>query len=513
MISPASQRSVPIAWNTLLILVAAKIGIHALLSGPLAWGYMTDELYLLDSLDRLDWGFVDHPPLSVALLLLVRMFLGDSIVAIRILPALFSAAIVLITGLLARELGGGKTAQPLAALAALVTPVYLAMGSYHSMNPIDQALWAVGMLLFARILNGSSDRLWIPLGFVVGLGLLNKIGMLWFGAGIAAGLLLTPDRRRLATRWPWIAGLIAVGLFAPFVLWQWHNDWPFLEFSRNAALHKIGFVSPLKFFLDQILVMNPVTAPLWMAGLVFCFATAAGSRHRPIAWISVTTFVILAVSGSARVHYLAPVFPILFAAGSVLMERLATSRPWLPRTAIVTLITGGLVSLPITVPIFSPPVTEAYQEAIGLSPPQELEGSGRLPLIHALSLHAVALLDAVSEVYRRLPPEDRARATILTGSFGETGAINVLGPKLGLPPSIGTHNQYWLWGPGDATGELMIVVHEPGPQLSRWFRNCERAAEIECPYCMPLLDAKAVFVCREPRRSLRELWPEMKLYR
>ncbi len=132
MISPASQRSVPIAWNTLLILVAAKIGIHALLSGPLAWGYMTDELYLLDSLDRLDWGFVDHPPLSVALLLLVRTFLGDSIVAIRILPALFSAAIVLITGLLARELGGGKTAQPLAALAALVTPVYLAMGSYHS---------------------------------------------------------------------------------------------------------------------------------------------------------------------------------------------------------------------------------------------------------------------------------------------------------------------------------------------------------------------------------------------
>lgn len=508
-----NRRSNPIAWNALLLVVAAKVAIHALSNGPLAWGYMPDELYFLDSVDRLDWGFVDHPPLSIAILVPVQMFLGDSIAAIRILPTLFSAAVVLVTGLLARELGGDRTAQTLAALAALISPIYLAMATYHSMNPVDQALWATGMLLFARILNGGSDRLWIVIGLVVGLGLLNKVSMLWFGAGIAAGLIFTADRVRLVSPGPWAAGLIAAIFFSPFVLWQWHQGWPFIEFSQNAALQKIGSVSPVRFFLDQIVAMNPVTAPLWMAGLVFCFASSSGKRYRPIAWIFVTTFVILALSGSARVHYLAPAFPILFAAGSVLAERLAVSRPWLVPATIVTLIVGGVFALPLSVPILSPRVTAAYQEALGISVNQEREGSERLPPHLALFLAPPALLDAVSGVYRRLPAADRERATILTDEFGATGAVNVLGRSLGLPPSIGTHNQYWLWGPGHATGELMIVLHESEPDLKRWFRDCQRAAEVDCPYCMRWTQAKAVFVCREPRRPLAELWPEMKRYR
>jgi hypothetical protein len=503
----------PIAWSAIGVVVGAKLAIHALSNGPLAWGYMTDELYFLDCAQRLDWGYVDHPPLSIALLVPVRALFGDSLPALHALPALFSASAVLFTGLLAREMGGGRSAQGLAALALLTSGVGLALGTYYSMNPIDQALWAIGMWLLARILNGGKDRLWLALGLLVGVGLLNKVSMLWFGAGLGVGLLLTPERRRLATPWPWAAGAIALALFGPFVWWQQQHGWPFLEFSRNAAQYKVGAVSPLGLLSGQILAMNPLTAPLWLAGLVACFTSPALARYRPIAWIFVTTFGILAASGSARIHYLAPAFPVLLAAGAIVVERVGASRPWLPRTAAISIALAGLVSLPLVVPLLSPAATVAYQERLGIQAPQERESSGVLPIHLALFQHAEATLDAVGRAWASLAPEERARATILTRSFGETGAIDLLGPRRGLPRSIGTHNQYWLWGPGDATGELMLVVGESQQEVERWFRQCVRSAEIECPYCMPMFDAEAVFVCRDARRPMRELWPEMKLYR
>ncbi len=505
-----------IAWPVLLALVGVKVGIHALSSGPLAWGWMTDELYFLDSVGRLDWGFVDHPPLSIALLVPLTALFGDSITAIRILPTLFSAGAVLLTGLLARELGGGRTAQGLAALAILVSPVHLSMGTYHSMNPIDHAIWPLAMLLVVRILGGASPRLWLAVGAVFGLGLLNKVSALWLGAGIALGLIFTSGRRQLATPWPWAAGLIALAIFSPFLLWQQAHGWPFLEFSRNAAVHKVGEVSPLRFFLEQVYVMNPVTAPLWVGGLVYGFVGPTARRTAPVAWIFVAAFAILAFSGSARVHYLAPAVPAAFAAGAIAVERMSATRPGLARMAATAFAIGGIVSLPLSVPLLSPSATVAYSRALGLGSPQEAEGSGALPLHLALFLHTEALLEPVTRVYESLPADDQARAKILTGSFGETGAVNVVGRKRGLPCSIGRHNQYWLWGPGETTGEPMIVVHDQQDrkgELARWFRDCRRAAEIDCPFCMPMFDERAVFVCREPTRPITELWPELKVYR
>jgi hypothetical protein len=509
---PAGARP-PIAWGVLLAVVAAKLAIHALSSGPLAWGYMTDELYFLDCAERLAWGYVDHPPFSIALLAAVRALFGDSLAALRVPATLFSASAVLLTGLLARELGGGRVAQGLAALALLSAPVVLAMGTYYSMNPIDQALWAGGYLLVARILNGGSNRLWLALGALLGIGLLNKVSMLWFGAGLGVGLLLTPERRRLATPWPWLCAAIALACFAPFVAWQHAHGWPFLEFSRDAAENKVGAVSPLALLAGQVMAIGPVAAPLWIAGLVAGFTRPALARYRPLPWIFVTTVAILLAAGGARIHYLAPAFPALLAAGALAVERAAAARPWLPRAVATALAISTLVALPLAVPLLSPAATVAYQGRLGIDAPQERETSGVLPMHLALFQHADATVEAVSRAFATLAPEERARVEILTRSFGETGAIDVLGRARGLPRSLGTHNHYWLWGPGDATGELMIVVNESQAELDGWFRRCDRVAEVECPYCMPMMDAKAVFVCREPRRPLREMWAEMKVYR
>jgi hypothetical protein len=508
-----TPRLEPIAWRLLLALAALSVAFHVVATVWFSWGYMTDELYFLDSVDRLACGFVDHPPLSIAVLRLVRDLLGPSQLAIRLLPALLGGATIVLCGLIAREMGGGRGAQGLAALAALCSPVYLVMGSYYSMNAFEQTLWPLGMFLLLRILNGGDARLWLVLGAVLAAAFLNKVSTLWFAAGIGVGLLLTPARRWLATPWPWVAGLMGLAGLVPFVWWQIAHGWPFVEFSRNAAQYKVGDVSLAAFVREQLLSMNVNGAPLWIGGVIYGLTSRRLSRYRPVAWIFVTVFALLASSGSARPHYLAPAYGAVFAFGAVGLEHLAAGRWWPTVVAGVVLLLGGVGGAPIAVPLLSPEQTIAYQNALGIRPREERERGGALPMHLALFFHAEAVLRGVEKVYESLTPADRARVEILTGSFGETGAIDVLGPARGLPRSIGTHNQYWMWGPGAATGDLMIVVHDSEQQLGQWFENCERRAEIDCPYCMEMMDAKAVFLCRGARRPLAEMWPEMKLYR
>jgi hypothetical protein len=387
------------------------------------------------------------------------------------------------------------------------------MSSYYSMNAFDELFWPLAALLLLRLLNGGAPQLWLALGMVLGLGLLTKVSMLWFGAGMAIGLVLTPSRRWLATPWPWLAAAIAAACLVPYVAWNWQHDWPFLEFSRNAGAYKVGEVSLLAFVAQQLMAMGYGIAPLWLGGVVFILASPALRSYRPVAWIFVTAAVILALSGSARPHYLAPAFPIAFAGGALLAERLAARWRWVPTAVAVWLVIGLAVAAPIAMPVLSPDLTVRYINALGLRPPDERERGGLLPMHLGLFFHAEALLDPLTRVYRSLTPDEQAHVEILTGSFGETGAVNVLGRQRGLPPSIGRHNQYGLWGAGNASGELMLVVHGDEAQLREWFESCERRAEIECGYCMEMMDAQAVYLCRHPRRPLRELWPEMRFYR
>jgi hypothetical protein len=502
-----------VAWRLLLGIAVVKIAVHALSGWLLAWGYMTDELYFLDCANRLDWGYVDHPPFSIAVLAVVQAVLGHSLLALRTLPALLGAAAVVLNGLLARELGGGRTAQGVAALGALACPVYLALSNYYSMNPIEQALWPLAMLVLLRCLDGGAPRWWVGLGVLLGVGLLNKVSTAWLAAGVAVGLVLTPERRWLRTPWPWVAGLIATGLFAPYVWWNAQHGWPFLEFSHNAATQKVGRVSLLDFAVQQSMSLGPNAVPLWLGGLVFAFVSPSMRRARPLAWLFVTVAAILAASGSARPHYLAPAFAVLFASGGVFTEWLGQRWRWVPATAAVVLAVGFVVTVPLAIPLLTPAATVRYQDALGVRPREELERGGLLPMHLGLYLHSEAMLGPLLAAYRELPPEQQARVEILTNSFGESGAVDVLGRARGLPPAIGRHNTYWLWGPGGATGELVLTVWGDEHELHEWFESCEKRGAIDCPYCMEQMQAQSVYLCHHARQPLQALWPALKVYR
>jgi hypothetical protein len=499
--------------NTRAILIAlalAKLFIHLFTSQ--GYGFFRDEFYYIACSEHLDWGYVDQPPLSILFLWGARKILGDSLFAVRFLPAVVGALTAYLIGLMTRELGGGRFAMILAMVAAIVAPEYLSVNRVFSMNSFDVLFWALSAYLLILILKGGDKRLWILLGLVLGIGLENKISVLWLGAGLGVGLLVTSSRKWLATPWPWISGALALVLFAPYVLWQVANGWPTLEFIENATTQKMAAVSVWDFLANQILVVHPFNLPIWLSGLVFFLFLEGGRRFRLLGWIYVTVVVILISAGTSRSGYLVPIYTWLLAAGGVMIERVtASTKSWV-RVGLVGLLTlGGLVMAPLALPVIPVETYIRYTKAIGIEPStEERKEIGALPQ-HYADMHGWhEIVEAVARVYESLEPEEKTRVAIWAPNYGVAGAIDFLGSDYGLPAAISTHNNYWLWGPGDADGSVTLVIGASEEDLSRLCTTYEHGATIECGYCMPYENGRPVYICRDLNIPVAELWAAEK---
>jgi len=503
----------PFATRAVASLCLAQLAIYALTSGPLAYGQMNDEFYYLACASRLAWGYVDHPPLSIALLALVRPVLGESAFALNLLPALAACANLALLALLARELGGGRRAQALAAVAAFSAPVYQAVAGFYSMNAFEPAIWTAAAWLLARIANGARAGTWLALGVLLGLGLLNKISVLWLGFGLALGLVLTPARHQLATRGPWLAGAIALAIFAPHLVWQQLHGWPTLEFIRNASEQKMVHKAPLAFAAEQLLVLGPLCAAVWLSGLRWYFADA-GRGQRWLAFIWIGTIALLLASGTARSNYSAPSYCVLLAAGGVAIERLARGRlRALPVVLAVLLLIEGALTLPLAVPLLPPERVPGYAAALGVEAPRDqLDDTAALPLHFAQRFGWRELAEAVARAADRLSPSDRAAAVVITRNYSEAGALEYYAADLALPPAVSGHNSYWLWGLGDRSGDVAIAIAKSDAQLTRWYTSVERVGEVECRWCMPWLAHASVYVARGLRVPRDEFWAAQRRF-
>ncbi len=509
----ASLKAMSRLLSPLVVLPLAKLLVH--LASHRGYGYFRDEFYYLACAERLAWGYVDQPPLSLALLAVQRALFGDSLLALRLLPAVAGALTVLLVGLMARRLGGGRFAQTLAMLGALAAPIYLALDHFYSMNAFDLLFWALAAYLLILLLEGGDRRLWLVLGAVLGLGLLNKISVLWLGAGLLAGLLLSAERRLLRTPWPWLAVAIAGLLFLPHVVWQVANGWPTLEFIRNATGQKMLDVAPLDFARSQIRIMNPVLLPLWLGGLAWLLRHPEGRRFRLLGWTWVAVFVLLAVSRSSRAGYLSPAYTWLLAGGGVLWEELFERwrRPVLRWVAAGLVVLAGLVMAPLALPVLPVERYVAYAEALGVAPSTaERKELAELPQFYADMHGWEEIVATAAEVFEGLSPAEREQATIFTFNYGNAGAVDLLGRRRGLPPALSGHNNYWLWGPRGASGEVVIFLGGDREDFEPIFDSVERAATIECGYCMPYENHRPVWVARGPQVSFEEIWPRLKHY-
>jgi len=505
---PERGKKHPLLWLGFAVATAA---LH--LACLTRYGWFRDEFYYVACARHLAWGYVDHPPLSIGLLALARAAFGESLFAVRLLPVIAAAASVFLTGRLAAELGGGRYAQALACLAATLTPVYLAMGHFYSMNAFDLLLWTAAILVLAQVLREGRPHYWVGLGLVLGLGILNKLSMSWLVMALGAGLALTAHRRVLRTPWPYVALLIAVSLTVPHVLWQIANDWPTAEFMRNATGEKMTAVSPADFVLDQIMAMGPANVVIWMSGLVFALVAPVGRRWRILALVYLAVALPLVAGGRSRASYLAVAYPMLLGLGGMALERLTEARPWrrLRAPLLASTLLFGLVPVPMVLPVFPVETFIRYQAALGLAPStDENKEVGPLSQHYADMFGWAEMVAEVAKAYQGLTAGEREKAVVLGQNYGEAGAVDVLGRKHGLPRAVSGHNNYWLWGAGDWDGSVMIVIGGDPEEGSRFFEEWERVGTIDSPYAMPYERGLGVFVGRRFRFDPHQAWERMR---
>jgi hypothetical protein len=530
----------------LLYLALIKLVIHFISSGFLNYGYFRDEFYYMACSDHLAWGYVDQPPLSIFLLAISRVLFGDSIFALRLFPALAGAATVFLTGLMVRRLGGGKFAQALAAVAVITSSAFLSFNTFFSMNAFDILFWALGFYFIiiiikeaphdcaravtpGRIKTGTTICAayrspmpwgWLWLGLIIGLGLLNKISIIWFIGGFVVGLLLTAHRKKILTPGPWLAALAAAVLFLPHIVWQIVNGFPTLEFMRNATTEKMAAVPFLQFIIKQINMIHPVIFLLCFIGLLYFLLNKQGSQYRLFAWMYLAIFLLLMFSKTSRPGYLAPFYSILIAGGAVVFEAFTTAHKWRRwlRPIYLTIIIGtGIIIIPMNLPVLPVETYIRYAKALGDEPSTaERKELGKLGQFYADMHGWEKLVKTIAGVYHTLSPQEKQKCTIFTNNYGEAGAIDFFRQKYNLPPAISGHNNYWLWGSGDT--DIDVVIHlggQNGPSrevLKNLYQEVKHADTFTCDYCMPYEDNMEIYLCKAPKVSIKKIWPRLKHY-
>jgi Dolichyl-phosphate-mannose-protein mannosyltransferase len=483
-------------------------------AGVAHYGFFRDELYYMACSRHLAWGYVDQPPLVALVAWFANHFLGNSLISYRLLPVLAGAAIVCITGLFTRDLGGGRFAQLLACIGILFAPAYFAFDSFLSMNAFEPLFWLLCAWIVLRIVKGASPLLWLAFGAVAGIGLENKHTMLVFGFAVVAGLVLSGNLKLLWSKWVWIAALVAFAIFLPNLIWESRHAWPQFEVVRNAREFKNVRMSPLLFLGDQVLFLNPAALPLWLAGLVWFLFAREGKRYRFFGFAYLIVIgIFIALDGKS--YYPLPFYPMLMAAGGVALESFAAAAlwQWLRVACPALLILGGIVTVPFGVPLLPVNLFLRYSQIIPIAhyAKTEQDATVALPQLYADMMGWQNTAATVSRVYHQLPKSEQADCAILAGNYGEAGAIDYYGPALGLPKAISGHNSYYDWGPRNYSGNCVILFGDRSGELKELFGDVQQVATISNPLAMPVERQLVVYLCRKPRAPLAELWPHFKM--
>lgn len=481
------------------------------------YGIFRDELYYIACARHLAWGYVDQPPLIAFVTWLELHLGGASLYSLRFLPAVAGALTLWLAARLARALGAGTFGQALAALAVFISPGFLAFFHLLTMNAFEPLFWTAAAYVVVRLVQTGDQKLWLWFGFISGIGILNKWSMLSFGFALAIALFLTSERRAFARKWIWLGFAIAMLIWLPNVLWNIQHHWPFLELMRNVrASGRDVTRGPLGFLLDQAMFMNPVTAPLWIAGAWWYFfgrdpSTAARGRYRVIGWTWLVLLVLFIVL-KGKSYYLWPVYPILFAAGGLAIERWTAARARFLRPVYVAamLLMGALLA-PMTLPVLSPQGFIHYQQALHLSPPQvEHQPNGPLnQQIYADMFGWEEMAREVARAYYALPADVRAKTALAASNYGDAGAIDYFGPRYGLPPAISGHQTYWFWGTHGYTGESLILVGESARRAHELCQNVDVVGHVYHPLSRED-EHFDLYWCHPLRWSLQQIWPQAK---
>ncbi len=479
------------------------------------YGFFRDELYFIICGFHPAWGYVDQPP-AVPLLAAASQLFGHSLFALRALPALFAAAGAYVTCLLAIEMGGGAFAQVLGVLAYLAAGVLESFGAKVGPDMVGLWLWPLAALYVLRIVKGGNERLWLAAGAAVGFSLESKYSALFFAVALVVGLLLTPQRRILATRWFFAGASLALLIALPNFVWQALHGFPMWELLRNGQQGKNVAVSPVLFLFQQLLLTNLFAWPIWFAGLIALLRDGA-VRFLGYAYI---VLIAMMIALHAKHYYPADVYPILMAAGGVTIERWVRA-PALRYAIATAVVAAWFFFAPFSLPVLSEPAMVRYSAFVGQllhiqrsAMATEHHRSSALPEDWA-DMHGWPELTAtIARVYRSLPPAQRAQAVVVASNYGEAAAVDFFGGAYGLPPAISGHNNYWLWGTHGYSGNVIIDVNGDcgATSFPGLFRVARLAARSNPPWVISYERSIPISVCTGIRTPLSQLWPKLRDY-
>jgi hypothetical protein len=338
--------------------------------------------------------------------------------------------------------------------------------------------------------------------------------MVFFGVAFVVALIATRDRKFIASRYFWIGGLIAFLLFLPNLIWQYQNNWATIELLRNVqSTGKNVVLGPLEFFWQQIFILLPFTALIWLAGIWYFFADRDGKRFRTLG-VAYVLLLLLLIALKSKNYYLAPIYPMLFAAGGVFWEKAAARFPSFGKPAALAyaalLLISGLVFLPVAAPVLPVESLLAYQQWLGIAPPKtEVGHTGPLPQHFGDRFGWEEMTAKVANVYNSLPADEKTKAAIYAGNYGEAGAIDHFGNQYGLPKAISGHQSYFLWGPRDYDGSVIIVLGDEKEDAEKYCGTVEERERISHPYAMGE-EQFNILICRGLKIPLAEFWPKAK---
>jgi len=493
------------------VLSAFMVVLQLLTAGK--YGIFSDELYYIACSKHLAFGTVDHPPFPDIVTRFSLILFGDSLVGLRLLPALAGSITVLLTAGIARNLGGNTFAQGIAALMIFVAPVFLGLFNFMTNNAFDIMLCTLCAYILIKILNGASPKTWLLFGLVAGIGLQNKYTVLTFGFSVFIGLLLTRQRRLLASPWPYLGGIIATVIFLPNLVWQMVHGWPWLGVLSYMLKYTNYILSPLDYIQQLVIVLNPVSFPIWMSGLFFLLFGKDSRKYR-LMGITVIVFLIIFVTRNSKLYYVIPIFPVLMAAGSVFMEQLIqrVARKWVkPAIASILVISAGIAA-PTAIPILPIGSVVSYWNAIGITKNVKMgrNVSAEIPLHFLLRLGWKELVETVALTHSSLLEADRNKCAILAYDHLDAAAVDYFGPEFDLPKALSGRLNYWNWGPGDYTGEVVIAIGFKEEFLEEMFEEVKYIAIFDHPYTKDGSGNKRIHVCRKPIAPLKEMWPRFK---
>ncbi len=493
-----ATRLPPVATVPVLVTALSVSALLVAFAGR--YGYHRDELYFLAAARRLAWGYPDQPPFVAVLARAVSVLAPGSLVALRAPSALAAGAVVVLAAVSARELGARQQAQVFAALCMAASGVTRGMGHLLSTATFDLLAWAAIVWLVLRVLRTRADRLLVVVGLVAGVGLLDNYLVAVLLAGLLVAVALVGPRDLLASGWLWAGAAVAAAMWLPNLLWQATHGWPQLQMSRAIAAGGSGTSEPRSLFIPlQVLFVGGLLAPFWIAGLVVMLRAPRLAAFRAVA----VAYLVLAVAFLAlggKPYYLAGLYPALFAAGAqptlswLGRRRVALRRGLVTAAVAVTAVSTAVVTLPV-VPVTSlhatPVVSLNYDAGETVGWP--------------------AFTTAVATAWRSVAPAERSRTVVLTGNYGEAGAVQRYGARWGLPPVYSGHNGFGLWGPPPATTTTVVAVGFRRATLSRWFRHVEPVATVDNGVGVDNDEqGMTVWVARGPRRPWRQMWPAMR---